>query len=85
MEGTDYAALEDRPEAFDGLSMDCANDILALRMVNGRVREVFIKTLVPGPLIGAKQADFMRHRFANEGGKSGGIHVRDLLINLAVV
>ena len=25
----DHAALEDRPEAFDGLRVDCANDVLA--------------------------------------------------------
>ncbi len=34
VECADNAALEDRPEAFDGLSMNCANDILTSRMVN---------------------------------------------------
>ena len=47
VECADHAALEDRPEAFDGLSVDCADDILASRMVNGRVRKVHIEGLYP--------------------------------------
>jgi hypothetical protein len=43
VERADDAALEDRPEAFDGLSVDCADDILASRMVNGRVREILVE------------------------------------------
>lgn len=27
VERTDHAALDDRPEAFDGLSVDCTNNI----------------------------------------------------------
>jgi hypothetical protein len=34
VERADYAALEDRPEALDGLSMNRANDILAIRMID---------------------------------------------------
>jgi hypothetical protein len=33
----DHAALENRPEAFDGLSVDCTDDILASGMINGGV------------------------------------------------
>jgi hypothetical protein len=33
VECSDNTALEDRPESFDGLSVDCANNILASRMV----------------------------------------------------
>jgi hypothetical protein len=40
VERADHTALEDRPEAFDCLSVDCANDVLAPRMVNGSVREI---------------------------------------------
>jgi hypothetical protein len=29
VERADYTALEDRPKAFDGLSVNCANDVLA--------------------------------------------------------
>jgi hypothetical protein len=42
----DHAALEDRPEAFDGLRVDRANDVLASGVVNGGVWEIFVE--VPG-------------------------------------
>jgi len=77
VERADHATLEDRPEAFDGLGMDRADDILASRMVNSRVRVILVERIVALTLIGAKQADPMRHRFADEGGESGGIHVCD--------
>jgi hypothetical protein len=73
VECADNTALEDRPEAFDGLSVDCTDDVLPSGVVNGGVREVFIEALVSGPLIGAKQADFVGDGFANEGGESSGI------------
>jgi hypothetical protein len=34
----DYAALENRPEAFNGLSVDHADDILALGVINDAAR-----------------------------------------------
>ena len=77
MERSNYTAFEDRPEALNGLSMYRTDDILPLGMINGSVREVFIKPPVPGPLIGAKQADFMRDGFANESVKRCGLDVRD--------
>ncbi len=58
VECADHTALEDRPEAFDGLSMDCTNNIFAPGMVHSGVREIFAETLVAGPLISAEQADF---------------------------
>jgi hypothetical protein len=75
VERADDAALEDRPEAFDGLSMNCSNDVLPSRMVNSRVWVIPVKQVVAWILIGAKQADPVRHRFADEGSESGGIHV----------
>jgi len=67
VERADYTALEDRPEAFDGLSMDGANDILTPGMVYSGMWEVFAKALVTSPLISAEQADFVRNGFPNEG------------------
>jgi hypothetical protein len=81
VEGADHAALEDRPEAFDGLSVDCADDILTSRMVNSRVWIVLIEGIVAGILIGTKQADPVRHRLADERGESGGLNVRDYARN----
>jgi hypothetical protein len=69
VERADHAALENRPEAFDGLSVDCADDVLTLCMVNSNVREIFIEAPISGPLIGAKQADFVRDGFSYEGVK----------------
>ena len=77
MECADYAALEDRPEAFDGLRMNCADDILTSGMINHAMRIFTVKTLIAGPLIGAKQADFVGDGFADERGESVGSNIRD--------
>jgi hypothetical protein len=69
MERAHDAALEDRPEAFDCLSMDGADHILAFCVIDCRVRKLFAKMLVTNPLVGAEQADFVRHRLAHEGFK----------------
>jgi hypothetical protein len=73
----DNATLEDRPEAFNGLSVDRADDVLAFGVINDAVRIFLAKTLVAYPLISAKQTDFVGDGFANEGGESGGLDVRD--------
>jgi hypothetical protein len=77
VECADNAALEDRPEAFNGLSMDCTDDILAFGVVNNAVRIFPIEPLVATPLIRAKQADFMRDSFADERSKSVRSDIRD--------
>jgi hypothetical protein len=77
VECADHATLKDRPEAFDGLGVDCSYDILTTRVINSRVWIILVERIVARILIGAKQADFVRHRFADERGESGGIHVRD--------
>jgi len=38
VEGADHAALEDRPEALDGVGVDRADDIFALAVVDDRMR-----------------------------------------------
>jgi hypothetical protein len=77
VESADYAALENRPEAFNGLSVDCADNILTSRMVDSRVGVILVERIVGRILIGAKQAHPMRHGFADERGESIGTHVRD--------
>ncbi|MDQ6867650.1 MAG: hypothetical protein M3178_04330 [Pseudomonadota bacterium] len=77
VECADHAALEDRPEAFDCLSMDRSNDVLTSRMVNSRVGVFAFKALVAAPLISAKQADFVGDGFADERGERSGSHVRN--------
>src|SRR5260221_11886612 len=61
-----HAALEDRPEALNRLGMNRADDVLALGVVNGRVRIFLVEFFVALPLIGAEQANFVRNGFAHE-------------------
>jgi hypothetical protein len=77
MERADDTALEDRPETFNGLSVNCADNVLASRMVNGRMREIFVEHAVSGPLICAKQADFMGNGFSHKRIERCGLDVRD--------
>jgi hypothetical protein len=77
VECADHATLENRPETFNGLSVNCANDILPSRMVNSRVRVILVERIVARILIGAKQADFMGDGFADERGGSIGVDVSD--------
>ena len=77
VERADHATLENRPEAFDGLSMDYADDVLPPGVVNNAMRIFAVKPIVARILISAKQADFMGDGFANERGESGGIDIRD--------
>jgi hypothetical protein len=70
VERADNAALENRPKALDGLSVDCTDDVLPSGVINDAMRIFAVKPLVTTPLIRAKQADFVRDGFADEGGES---------------
>jgi hypothetical protein len=70
VECADHATFEDRPEAFDCLSMDCADDILPSGVIDDAMRIFTVKTLIARPLISAKQADFVGYGFADECGES---------------
>jgi hypothetical protein len=50
VERADDTALENAPETLNRLSVDGTDDVLALRMVNGCVREGFVEVLVTNPL-----------------------------------
>ena len=43
----DDAALQNRPEAFDGIRMDCADDVLTGAMVNSLMREPSAVDCIP--------------------------------------
>ncbi len=77
VERAHHAALEDRPEAFDGLCMDSADNVLSLGVVNGRVRKILSKAVITGPLIGAEQAHLVRYSFPYEFLKRAGLEVFD--------
>ena len=73
--GTDNAALQDRPEAFDGLGMDGTANILPARMVNGFVRVVAVQMFVANPFVGAEQADLGGNAFVDECFEGAGTNV----------
>src|SRR6266542_2092805 len=77
VESADNAALEDRPEAFDRLRMDRTDDVLARRVVDDAVRVLGIKPSVADPLVGAQQANLLRHRAAHESLKNVAAHAVD--------
>ncbi len=77
VERAHHAALKDRPEAFDCLSVNGADNVLALRVVNGCVRKILPKAVVANPLIGTEQAHLVRYRFPHEGLKRVGFEVFD--------
>lgn len=77
MKATDDAALNDGPEAFDRLGVDCTDDILLFCMVNNGVRIFLAQMLIAYPLVGAKQADLVRDGLMHECFKSSGAHIID--------
>jgi hypothetical protein len=66
VERAHYSALEDRPEAFDCLSVDRTYDVLSFGMVDHGMRVFLVEFSVAEPLIGAEQAYFVRDSFADE-------------------
>ena len=55
MERTDYATLEDRPEAFNGLSVDCADNVLTFGVIDKGVWIFLVEMLIANPLVCAEQ------------------------------
>jgi hypothetical protein len=77
VERADNAPLEDRPEAFNGLSVDGAANILPGGMVNCLMREISVEVLVTNPFVGAEQAHLVGNDFANELFECRGANVAD--------
>jgi len=77
VEGADYAALDDGPEAFNGLSMDRANYIFFFRVVNNGMRERLSKMLIADPLISADQAYLVGYSRMHELFERDGAHAVD--------
>lgn|SRR6476646_6195125 len=77
VEGTDNTAFEDRPETLNRLSVNSADDVLSLRMIDGCVGEFYAKLVIPNPLIGAEQANLIRHSLVNERLQRDGADIRN--------
>ena len=66
MKRSDNAALQDRPEALNRISVNCTDNVLANGMVDRLMIEPMLEPQVAGISIRAKQANAIRYRFANE-------------------
>jgi len=74
-ERPDNTALQDRPEAFDCVRMNCANDMLADSVIAGLMIELMLQSQIAGISIGAEKANAVRYGFPHESLKSGQICV----------
>jgi len=77
MEGANHTALEDRPEAFDGIGVDRADDVLSARVIDRAVGIGLIQPAIARPLVGAEQADLFRNGFIDEAVERAGAGVLD--------
>ena len=77
VERANDTALENAPEAYNRLSVDCADNVLALGMVNRGVREFLAEMAIANPLIGAEQANLFRDGFIDESLQGRALHVVD--------
>jgi hypothetical protein len=76
VEASHDPALQDRPEAFNSLRVDRADNVLMRAMVNDAMRvALFGQTAITGPAIGAEQADLVRDRFIDERGQCRSFNV----------
>src|SRR5579863_2949757 len=77
VERADDTALENAPKAFNRLGVNGTDNVLTLGMVNGRVREFYAELIITSPLIGAEQANLVRHGLINERLQRDGADVLD--------
>ena len=66
VEATDDSALEDRPEAFNRVRVDYADDMLPDAMIDNTVWISAAKSFIDLVGIGAEQANFIGNRFADK-------------------
>lgn len=63
-------AFQDRPETFDGLSVDRAINVLTRPMIDNAMRIALLREArIARPIVSAKQADFVRDGFIDERGQ----------------
>src|ERR1700685_3925027 len=81
MERADDPALHQRPETFDGLRVNCANNVFSIAMIDYAVRKLAFERLIAAPCIGANQTYLCGHRFTDKAQQRGAINVLDNLGN----
>lgn len=77
VERADNAAFEQRPEAFDVLSVNRTDDVLALNVVNGLVRIGGAEAAIADPLIGREQANLLGDDLAHEAFECRAVYTFD--------
>src|SRR5579872_3712838 len=77
VERADDRPLDDRPEALDGLSVDGADDVLAVCVADDLVRVRLMKAPVADPLVSDQEANLGRDGFADELSEGVGADVLD--------
>jgi hypothetical protein len=71
VECADHAAFEDRPEAFNRVGVDRADNVFVSAVPNGSVLGIFAaQRVVSAQVVSGKQAHLVRDGFANEAGQS---------------
>jgi hypothetical protein len=76
VETTHDAALEDRPEALDGVGVNCANNMLACGMIDHAMRKLFANSLVAAECVGTEQANFGRDGLADKDFELSAVNAR---------
>jgi hypothetical protein len=66
VESADDAALEQRPEAFDRVRVDCADDILLVRVPDNLVGVFPVQPAIADPFIGDEQRHLVGNDFAHK-------------------
>jgi hypothetical protein len=71
------ATLEDRPETFNRLGKNRADDVLSFGVIDNGERVFLSEFLIARPLIGTQQADLVRDGFADKLDQRVGADVAD--------
>lgn len=77
VEGSNDTTLEDAPEALNRIGVDSADNIFFLGMIGRCMRKGLFEIAIARPLIGADQADFVRHGLTNENVKRCSADIRN--------
>jgi hypothetical protein len=77
VERADNSSFHQRPETFDGLSVNVAMPIFAYAVMYHAVRKVLVDVAIASVIVGRDQADLMRDSLAHKGVKSFGASVVD--------
>lgn len=77
VERPDDATFKDRPETFNRVRVQRANDIFASGMIDGLMREVLPEVLIADPLVSHEQSDLGRNRLVDECFERASLHICD--------